>query len=145
MIATKLFIEHYKSEHKLFARIDKVLEKHALYNIDHDGGWYVLSYWFGHLYEVIESDYKLVLRLGTPIYSRAIHLYWSDVIVLDGVSLDRSWFYYPKLLIGKKEQYIMHARGFTPLGNVFSLMRAGVLKQVNAPDTSWDFDNTIYR
>lgn len=39
MIATKINLEYFRSEDKLFARIDTILEKHGLYNIDHDGGW----------------------------------------------------------------------------------------------------------
>lgn len=103
-----------------------------------------MSYWFGYLYKVEASDYKLVLRLGTVHYGQDIRLYWGDVLVLDAVSVDRSWFYYPRLLIGKREKLIVCARGFTPLGNVFSLVRAGVLRQIETPDP-WVFDNIIYR
>jgi hypothetical protein len=134
MIATKLHVEYFRSEEKLFAFIDRVLEKNGLYNIDHDGGWFILSYWFDHLYKVMESDHKLVLRLGTHHYGQDVRLYWGDVLVLDAVSVDRSWFYYPRLLIGKREKLIICARGFTPLGNVFALVRAGVLRQIEAPD-----------
>lgn len=144
MIATKIWMEYFRTETKLFAFIDDILKKNALYNIDVDGGWFVLSYWYGMTYQVLESRHKLVLRLGTHHYGRDVPLTFDDILVLDGVAVNRSWFYYPALLIGQKERYITHARGYTPIGNVFNLVRVGVLQQISTPD-GWAFDTSIYR
>lgn len=145
MIASRIKIEYFRTEDKLFAFIDNILKTNALYNIDVDNEWFVLSYWHGMMYQVLESRHKLSLRLGTAFYGRDVPLHFDDVLVLDAIALNRSWFYYPALLIGQKERHIINARGYTPLGNVFNLVRAGVLRQISAPDTSWDFDNSIYR
>lgn len=144
MIASKIWIEYFKTEKKLFAFIDNILQKNALYNIDIDAGWFVLSYWYGIRFQVLESNHKLVLRLGTHHSGRNVPLYFDDVLVLDGIAIDRSWFYQPALLIGQKEKYIANARGYTPVGNVFTLVRVGVLKQISAPE-AWAYDNSIYR
>lgn len=144
MIATKINLEYFRSEEKLFAFVDKILKKNALYNIEMDGRWFVLSYWYDLMYQVLDSDHKLVLRLGTHHYGRDVRLYFDDVLVLDGIAINRSWFYYPALLVGQKERYITHARGYTPVGNVFNLVRVGVLKQISQPKP-WAYDNSIYR
>lgn len=132
MIASPVHIKYFTREKALFSEIDIVLENNGLYNIDHSPNGYTLSYWFGeYTFEVGETDYKLLFQLSNSKYGDEIRLHWGDVIVLDASAVSCSWFYFPKLLIGKKEQWIVQARGFTRAGNIFSLVRNGILKRIN--------------
>lgn len=139
MIASQIYMKYFKNEDLLFSEVDKILEQNGLYNIDMDNGFFILSYWFGYMFEVKETDYQPILRLGTPYYGHDIRLYWGDIIVLDAVALHQSWFYFPKLLIGQKEKFIVNARGYTKMGNIFSLIRTGILKRIGIPNNDGAF------
>lgn len=135
----KIYVEQYTEENELYARVDEVVKKNNLYHITDLGKGFKIVIWQPPAYKIFVVERGLAGKpfdfvSGTLVNGRTVsmELKKGDVLILYAEYWGQVWFYFPKLLIGKRET-IGGAMGFTTYGSVFNMLRVGLITDLTNP------------
>jgi hypothetical protein len=143
----KIYTEFFEKENALFKRADAILKKNGIYDVTKRSAGYIIEYIFSEgwrfAYTVLKGKdgkaFKFTIGKKRAPQSE-IELVKGDVLYFRYATTKKTFFYCPKVLIGKREFKMESSIGFTSYGTKADMLKDGLIKSCLSCDISTYFE-----
>lgn len=139
----KNYTEYFKTKKALFKRANAILKKNGLYDVSQRQGLYFIDYIFSEnsrsAYRVLKgrNDEAFNITIGGKGMPRhTMELVKGDILYFCYQKTNKTFFYCPKALIGKREFKMEACMGFTNYSKKTAMLDDGLIESCLTCDLS---------